>query len=82
VNLYRPIRLERAIDAAGMSKREFSKATSYCPQTIVNWTIEGGQTPKASALAEVCLVLAKNDRELAAKWVAYILGLGRKPGPS
>jgi hypothetical protein len=79
VSLYHPHRLERAIASTKQSKREFALLVSYCPQTIVNWTAEGGQTPKASALAEVCMVLANNDRELAAKWVAYILGLGRKP---
>jgi hypothetical protein len=77
---YHPKRLGRAIDATGMSAREFSKRTSYCPQSISNWTSEGGQTPKASALGEVCMVLTGNDRDRAGAWVCYILGLSPKPG--
>jgi hypothetical protein len=79
---YHPTRLARAIADTGMSAREFSRKTSYCPQSISNWTAEGGQTPKASALGEVCMVLTDNDRPSAAAWLTYILGLTQKPRPS
>lgn len=79
---YHPTRLARAIAETGMSARQFARKTSYCSQSISNWTTDGGQTPKATALGEVCMVLTDNDRDQAAAWMAYLLGLGRKPGSS